>query len=132
MKKLFALFFAIMICFGMVPHLTEAKGFGGSHSFSRHYSTPSHTSTYHSGYRSPSNKVTRVPSSTPYRGSSFGKSLATHAAAFGAGALLGHMFHPFGGYYNGARYGFSFLSILIDIIVILIIVRLVKGIFRRR
>jgi hypothetical protein len=52
-----------------------------------------------------------------------------YAGAFGAGAFLGHLFHPFGGYYGGYHYGFSFFGLLIDIIMILIIIRLVKWIF---
>lgn len=132
MKKIMTFLIAIMIGFSMIPHLSEARGF--SHSFSRpHITTPSRTNTYHSGYTSPSNKVTRTPNSTVNRRSStFGRGLATHAAAFGAGMLLGHMFHPFGGYYGGGTLGFSFLGILLDIVILLVIIWLIKKIVTRR
>lgn len=129
MKRIMILFMALMIGFGMLPHFSEARSY--SHSYSRHYSTPSRS--YNSGYTSPSSRVTRTPKSILNRGtSSIGRGFASHAAAFGAGMLIGHMFHPFGGYYGGARYGFSFMGILLDIIVLLIIVRLIRRIFTRR
>jgi hypothetical protein len=47
------------------------------------------------------------------------------------------MLHPFGGNYNGAygnnpSNGFSFLGILVDILVILVIIWVIKNIFTRR
>lgn len=115
MKKLLAIFIVFTLCFAMGPHLSEAKGFRGGHSFTRDYSRPSHSTSLFS-HRSPS----------------VGRSLLTHGAAFGAGVLLGHMFHPFGGFYGGASYGFSFFGILIDVIAILLIISLLKNIFTRR
>lgn len=127
MRKFVCVLIAIMIGFAIMPHMTEAK------SYSRHYSTPSRTNTYHSGYRSPSNNLTRTPGSTVNRGMpSFGRSFATHGAAFGAGLLLGHMFHPFGGFYGGQAIGFSFFGILLDFVAILVIIWLIKKVFTRR
>ncbi|WEG12098.1 hypothetical protein PU629_18545 [Pullulanibacillus sp. KACC 23026] len=111
MKRWVSLVLALMIGLGMVPHSSEARSY--SHSFSRHYSTPS---------RSYTNRGT----------SSFGRSFTSHAAAFGAGMLIGHMFHPFGGYYGGTMYGFSFTGILVDIILLLVIVWLIRRLFTRR
>jgi hypothetical protein len=113
-KKLLAVILVLMVFFAYMPHLSEAKGFGGSRGFTRHYSVPNHM------YKS------------PYRNSSLGRSVMTHAAAFGLGAMVGHMFHPFGGYYGGSMYGFSFFGILIDVILILIIISIIKRLFRRR
>ncbi|MDP4163960.1 MAG: hypothetical protein Q8898_12730 [Bacillota bacterium] len=141
MKKLMLV---LMMIFAIVlPSVAEARGFSG-HSFSSGSHTRSFSGgTYHSGYKSPSSHVTRTPSysnshstystSRPSRTSSF----FSHAAAFGAGAFLGHMFHPFGGsYYGGNGYygsnGFSFFGLLFDILIILIIIRVIKGIFSRR
>jgi hypothetical protein len=47
------------------------------------------------------------------------------------------MLHPFGGNYNGAygsnaSNGFSFLGILVDILLILVIIWVIKNIFTRR
>lgn len=114
MKKLLAIILALMVIFAYTPQLSVAKGFGGSRGFTRHYSIPNHS------YRS------------PYRTSTLGRSVMTHAAAFGLGAFVGHMFHPFGGYYGGSMYGFSFFGVLIDVILILIIISLIKRLFGRR
>ncbi|QDZ88263.1 MULTISPECIES: hypothetical protein [Priestia] len=148
MKKLTLVF--ILIFAMALPNVTEAKGFSGHSSFSHNSSFSSHSSRstyssgpYHSGYKSPSSNVTRTPSysksHTTYNQTqpSRTKSILTHAAAFGAGAFLGHMLHPFGGSYNGAygnndSNGFSFLGILVDILVILIIIWVIKSIFTRR
>lgn len=148
MKKLtliFVFIFAIAL-----PNVAQAKGFSGHSSFSHSSSFSSHSSrgtyssgTYHSGYKSPSSNVTRTPSRsnshTTYNQTppSRTKSILTHAAAFGTGALLGHMLHPFGGNYNGAygsnaSNGFSFLGILVDILLILVIIWVIKNIFTRR
>jgi hypothetical protein len=124
MKKWIRIFMVLFLCFVSVPHMTEAKGF--SHS-STHFG-----STYHSGYRSPSTRL-RTPGSTYNRGTStFGRSIMTHAAAFGAGALIGHMFHPFGGFYNGGYGGFSMFGFLLDILIIVAIVWFIRKIFAGR
>ncbi|MFC6605311.1 hypothetical protein ACFQDF_33420 [Ectobacillus funiculus] len=58
----------------------------------------------------------------------------SHAAAFGAGALLGSMLHPFGTHAVGAvgGTGFSFSGLLMDVILILIVVWIGRRIFGRR
>ncbi|MGV3489218.1 MAG: hypothetical protein ACO1OC_11630 [Tuberibacillus sp.] len=119
MKKLIIAFLSLILCFSYMPHTSEAKGFGGS----RGFSIP-HTKTY-SGYRAPSRMKTP---GTFNRGSS----IMSHAASFGMGMLIGRMFHPFGGYYGGGTYGFSFLGILLDIVVILLVIGLLKRIFSGR
>jgi len=119
LKKILAVFLALMISFAYMPHVSDAKGFGGSRSFSR-----PHTS-YNSGYRSP---TMRAPGSTFNRGSS----IMSHAASFGLGMMLGHMFHPFGGYYGGQSNGFSFFGLLVDFVLFLIIISLIRRLFGRR
>src|ERR1700730_1418892 len=106
MKKWIPIFMVLFLCFVSVPQMTEAKGFS--------HSTSHFGSSYHSGYRSPSPRL-KSPISNYNRGTpSVGRSIMTHAAAFGAGALFGHMFHPFGGYYGGGYGGFSATGLLID------------------
>lgn len=124
MKKWLSILMVALLCFASVPHMTEARGF--SHS-STHFGR-----SYHSGYRSPSTGL-RSPSSSYNRGnSSVGRSFMTHAAAFGAGALFGHMFHPFGGYYGGGYGGFSGTGLLIDILIIVAIIWFIRRIFGGR
>ncbi|MED3561713.1 hypothetical protein BIV60_20005 [Bacillus sp. MUM 116] len=136
MKKLLIAF--VLLLSLMVPSMTEAKMFSGGHStishsssFSSHSSTIRSGSTYHSGYKSPSSSVSRSKSysNTP---TSKRSSFWSHAAAFGAGTLLGSMFHPFGYHNYGQSYGFSFIGLLVDILIIAIIIRVIKGIFFRR
>jgi hypothetical protein len=137
MKK-FIIAFVLLFTL-VVPSITEARGFSGGHSsFSHSSSFGSHSmatlsgSTYHSGYKSPSSSVSR-PTASYYRSSSSrGGSFWSHAAAFGAGTFFGSMFHPFGGLYYGHSYGFSMFGFLFDLILILIVVRIIKGIFSRR
>lgn len=133
LKKLM-LVFMLLFAF-LLPGFAEAKSFSGHSSFSSSHSTTS-TRTYHSGYKSPSSNVSRTPSSynspNSYSRSSRSGSFWSHAAAFGAGAFFGHMFHPFGGHYYGSSYGFSFIGLLVDILVIYIIYRIIRRIFRRR
>lgn len=97
--------------------------------------SPNSSTTYHSGYKSPSSSVTNRSNSynSNYYNNrpSTGRSIATHAAAFGAGALLGSMFHPIGGNYGGGYHGFSMLGFAIDIIGLIIIIFVVKAIFFR-
>lgn len=141
MKK-YLLFFLLMLTL-VFPNFAEARGFSGHSSFSHssfsHSSSfglrSSSTGTYHSGYKSPSSNVTRntQSSSSSYQSRpSRTKSLLTHAAAFGAGAFFGSMFHPFGGHYYGGSHGFSMLGFLGDILVIAVIIWLIKKIFVRR
>lgn len=137
MKKLLIAF--VLLFSVLVPGIAEARGFSGGHSsishsssFSTHSSsTRSSGSTYHSGYKSPSSSVSR---SSSYKGTTIskGSSFWSHAAAFGAGTFFGSMFHPFGGNYYGHTYGFSMFGFLGDILAILIIIWIVKRIFRRR
>ncbi|MED4229087.1 hypothetical protein [Neobacillus cucumis] len=170
MKKL-VLTFVFVIAL-VLPNVAEARGFSGGYSFSGGHSAYSshtysggHTSTfrtrstsksngvtssdgtYHSGYTSPSSKVSKTPStnyntnnhSTNYTQPTRSKSGSfwTHAIAFGAGTLLGSMFHPFGYHsYGGSgapvSYGFNFTALLIDIVIVLAIVWLFKKIFTRK
>lgn len=135
MKKLIIAFVLLLTL--IVPSMTEARGFSGGHSsishsssFGTHSSTTRSSSTYRSGYKAPSSNVSRSTynSTSPSKRSSFW----SHAAAFGAGTLLGSMFHPFGGHYYGQSYGFSMSGILFDIVIVLVIFWLIKKIFRRR
>jgi hypothetical protein len=134
MKKLviaFVLLFTLTI-----PSMTEARGFSGGHSsfshvssFGSHSSSTRSSGTYHSGYKSPSKSFSKSIFSgihSPRRSSFW-----SHAAAFGAGTFFGRMFHPFGGYY-GHSSGFSIFGFLVDILIIFIIIRIIKGIFTRR
>jgi predicted lipid-binding transport protein (Tim44 family) len=142
MKKLLLALF-VLLAFA-VPNVAQAKGFSGGHSSFSSHSITSHrsTGTYHSGYKSPSSNVNRNNSSynhsNTYNQPSRAKSIATHAAAFGAGALLGSMFHPFGGGgYSGGGYGnggVPFLGILIDVLIVVVIIWIIRRIFggRRR
>ncbi|CRK82029.1 hypothetical protein [Neobacillus massiliamazoniensis] len=142
MKKLFLVF---MLMFSLVlPSFASASGFSGhSSSTSSHSRTSSYSNSgsYHSGYKSPSSSVKRTPSNSyqtnGYNQPSRGGSFWSHAAAFGAGTFVGHMFHPFGGHYYGpsgyyGSYGFSFLGLLVDILMIVIIISIIKRIFTRR
>ena len=108
----------------------------GSFSGTSGTTSPSSSTTYHSGYKSPSSSVTSRSSNYNsnyynHNTSSTGRSIATHAAAFGAGALLGSMFHPVGGYYGGVHHGFSLLGFVFDIIGVVIIFAIIKAFFFR-
>jgi hypothetical protein len=94
---------------------------------------------YHSGFRAPSSGVSRPSSSGSrfggtggygFTGSGFG----SHLFSFGAGWMIGSMFHPFGGYYGmgGGYHGFSIFSLIIDIILIVLVWKFVRWILRRR
>ncbi|WP_047154978.1 hypothetical protein [Aneurinibacillus tyrosinisolvens] len=131
------------------PVTTFAKGFSGgasgSHSsyHSQTHSTTSNNhngSTYHSGYKSSSTNVTNQPrhNSIPAAAPNKTRSILSHAAAFGGGALLGgmlgSMFHPFGGGQPagfGSQLGssFSLLGFLLDILVIVLIIWAVRKLF---
>ena len=139
--------FLLMFTVLLTPVLAQAKGFSGgrssvhsSSSVSRSGSISS-SGTYHSGYKSPSSSV-RSQQPSYHSNSSVGtvpvqskrSSLLSHAAAFGAGALLGSMLHPFGTHAVGAvgGTGFSFSGLLMDVILILIVVWIGRRIFGRR
>jgi hypothetical protein len=137
MKKLIIAF--VLLFTLTVPSMTEAKGFSGGHSsishsssFGSHSTSTRSGSTYRSGYKSPSSSVSRSNTYRSTQPSRRGGSFWSHAAAFGAGALFGGMFHPFGGSYFGHSYGFSFFGLLFDILIIFIIIKIVKSIFGRR
>ncbi|BAU27081.1 hypothetical protein DFP93_104169 [Aneurinibacillus soli] len=123
------------------PVSVFAKGFSGGHSSSYHQGGASsvHNSnrltqspastTYHSGYRSPSSQVSNHTQHS-YTNSSHqadppkkSGGFLSHAAAFGAGTLLGSMIHPFGGASSigaGGTSGFSSTGLLVDIVIIAI------------
>ncbi|WP_026696043.1 hypothetical protein [Peribacillus kribbensis] len=139
----------LLIIFALaIPDMAGAKSFSGGKSSSRSYSGhspsvtyPSRSRTpyngnYNSGYKSPSNHITRGNTSrSQTQQSSRTGGLFSHAAAFGAGALFGHMLHPFGGSYYGMNgfgsYGFSFWGLIIDFVLIFVVIRLIRGIFSR-
>ncbi|MBM7691597.1 putative membrane protein [Peribacillus deserti] len=140
-----------------IPDMTEARSFSGSKSTSHSYTTESSSTviqtrsrsrgSYNSGYRTPSrssgsyNSGYRAPSRSVTKGSTYNRSqiprrsgtgsFFSHAAAFGAGAFLAHMFHPFGGTYYGASHGFSFFGILLDILLIVVVFKLFRRLFSR-
>jgi hypothetical protein len=106
-------------------------------------SNVNNTETY--GYRSgrsryqPSPGVHQSPvrptpppaATTPARTGGF----FSHLGAFGAGALLGSMFHPFGGGFGGMGFGypsFSLLGFALDIILIVLVFSLIRRLFQRR
>jgi hypothetical protein len=101
--------------------------------------------TYNSGPQRPSSSVTQQPSSTttsqptqvqsnaPTSKSKFG-GVGSFIGGMAVGGLLGSMFHPFGGGMNtmGSTGGFSFMGILMDILIIAAIVWVVRKFWRRR
>ncbi|MGD8188706.1 hypothetical protein ACQCN2_01780 [Brevibacillus ginsengisoli] len=139
-----------------LPITASAKGFGGGHStrssgstysshssgFNSYHSGVSNSQTYHSGYRSPSSNVSgsrsygsNAPSySTPKSSGGF----LSHAVSFGAGALLGSMFHPFGGGYGGyggyngfGTHSISIFGLLMDLLLIFIAYKIIRRLFFR-
>jgi len=60
-----------------------------------------------------------------------GRNFLGYAGAFGLGSLFGSMLNPFGGYYGGQQFGFSFFGLLLDFLVIIVIIWFIKKIFRR-
>ncbi|MGG2028346.1 hypothetical protein AB1282_21830 [Gottfriedia sp. S16(2024)] len=60
-----------------------------------------------------------------------GRNFLGYAGAFGLGSLFGSMLNPFGGYYGGQHFGFSFFGLLLDFLVIVVIIWFIKKIFRR-
>ncbi|YCA44012.1 hypothetical protein M1E11_02060 [Bacillus sp. JZ8] len=141
MKKVLSLFTLMMVVAAMIlPHAAEARGYS-SGARNHSYSTPSssYSSKSTNGYSSnrsysggtstkKDNSQTSTNSTANNKKPSTAKKIASYAGAFGVGALLGSMFHPFG----GAGTGFSMFGLLLDIIIILVIVWLIKKIFTRR
>lgn len=114
----------------------EVRSFGGSRSFSGGGSR-SFGGGYSTGPRSPSSSVGRSYSGGGYGYSGFGRStFGSHMFSFGSGFFLGSMFHPFGGYYGfGGGYGyhgFSIMSFILDILIIVVLWKVVRWLFRRR
>lgn len=81
-------------------------------------------------YRSNRSYRPTAPRSNYRSSRNTGRNFLGYAGAFGAGALFGSMLNPFGGYYGGQHYGFSFLGLLLDILVIVVIIWFIKKIFR--
>jgi len=82
-------------------------------------------------YRSNRSYRPTAPRSNYRTPRSSGRNFLGYAGAFGIGSLFGSMLHPFGGYYGGQQFGFSFFSLLFDILIIVAIIWFVKKIFRR-
>ncbi|WCK55047.1 hypothetical protein PP175_03375 [Aneurinibacillus sp. Ricciae_BoGa-3] len=127
------------------PITAYAGSFGGGHSSGSHSGislsksshsngsfshTPSNAQTYHSGYKSPSSNVNRSQAYNSAPAPSKTRGILSHAAAFGAGALLGSMFHPFGG--GGGGMGTSFFGLLMDILIIAVIFFIARKLFFKR
>ncbi|MCL6517535.1 hypothetical protein [Alicyclobacillus sp.] len=98
------------------------------------------TSGYRSGYRAPSPGV----GTTRTYGSTYGSvggsgvyaatrpSFGSHLFSFGAGWLLGSMFHPFGYYGMGVYHPFSLFGLILDIVLLVLLWKLVRWMFFRR
>ena len=82
-------------------------------------------------YRSNRSYRPTAPRSNYRTPGSTGRNFLGYAGAFGIGSLFGSMLHPFGGYYGGQQFGFSFFSLLFDILIIVAIIWFIKKIFRR-
>jgi hypothetical protein len=113
---------------------TEARFRGGS--FARPGANPSGTigGTYHSGYRSPSSNVTNPPPGSPSRApaAGIGGGLWPHIGTFGAGMLLGSIFHPFGGGgYGGYGGGGSIFGMIFWIVILFLAYRAIRSLFFR-
>jgi hypothetical protein len=127
----------VALCMAFSPVAVFAKGFSGGYSTHTHHSSSSYngggnyssygsshsSNTYHSGYHSPSSQVSQRSYSHSYNNqpapAKKSGGFLSHAAAFGAGALLGSMLHPFGGSNGYTGYhGFSLSGLFLDIIVI--------------
>ena len=88
-------------------------------------------SSYRSGYRAPSGSVKKAPSTSksPY---SQTQPAAKSSSGFWKGAALFGAGTFFGSYYGGGYAGFSLMGLLVDILLIVVIISLIKRIFRRR
>jgi hypothetical protein len=137
--KIIPFLVSAMIVISPIPVL--AGSFGGGHSSASHtgISKSSHSGafsnsnsqTYHSSYKSPSSNVSRSHAYNPVPAApSKTRGILTHAAAFGAGALLGSMFHPFGGGVQGM--GTSFFGLIMDILIIAVIFFIARKLFFKR
>lgn len=139
--------FALAFTLLFLPVVAQAKGYSGgsssssSRSSSSVHSSSSNSGTYHSGYKAPSSSVqSKQPSYNNNSGNTQAQSkpkssFFSHAAAFGAGAFLGSMLHPFGSMGMGGMgvgHGFSLFGLLADILVIALIVWVFRRIFARR
>ena len=82
-------------------------------------------------YRSNRSYRPTAPRSSYRSNRSSGRNFLGYAGAFGLGSLFGSMLNPFGGYYGGQHFGFSFFGLLLDILVIVVIIWFIKRIFRR-
>ncbi|QWI72962.1 hypothetical protein ER45_028265 (plasmid) [Bacillus mycoides] len=108
-----------------LPTFAQAKGFsggkssissnsnigGGSTNGSNSSNYRSSDGTYHSGYKSSSSNIqAKKPASVEHTAQPAPKktSFWSHAAAFGAGALLVNMLHPFGKSEGGGAGGSFF------------------------
>lgn len=76
-----------------------------------------------------SNGFTHTYNTPLYRPTHIGSSIGSHLLSFGAGWLLGGMFHPFGGYYGYGYHHFSLLHLLIDLALLWFIWRLIRRFF---
>jgi hypothetical protein len=134
---------------------TGSNGFSGGSTNKSNVPNSSSTgssksgSTYNSGYQRPANvadgsKVNPNSGRTYYGGSTYYNNppngyRTSHfwpvVGAFAAGAMLGSMIHPWGGYYpmGGGGYvhqPFSFLTLIMDIVILLIVIWLIVMIIR--
>ncbi|MCL6636450.1 MAG: hypothetical protein K6T26_00765 [Alicyclobacillus sp.] len=88
---------------------------------------------YRSGYRTPSASAGSYgfsrPSASPLPSSS---GWGSHLFSFGAGWLLGSMFHPFGYGVWGTYHSFSLFGLIFDLLALYLLWRLVRWLFLRR
>ncbi|MCL6593871.1 MAG: hypothetical protein K6T31_07835 [Alicyclobacillus sp.] len=88
---------------------------------------------YRSGYRTPSASAGSYsfsrPSASPIPNSS---GWGSHLFSFGAGWLLGSMFHPFGYGVWGGYHSFSLFGLIFDLLLLYLLWRLVRWLFLRR
>lgn len=140
------------------PAVTVGQGFSGTSVASSKIAITNTASTnkgqdfvrggYRSGSRGFSGRSYSSPSRSTFgstsRGYGYGgtslfgtrSGIGSHLFSFGAGYMLGSLFHPFGGYYGfGGGYGFhgfSLFGFIIDLIVLWVIWRIVRRLFFRR
>jgi hypothetical protein len=150
MKGFMVLMLAVALIFGGST-VAAAKSYSGSHaiggsSISSHSGTYSGSysgsrsggTTYNSGYKSPSSNVTgsRYSGSGSYTTAPRSSGWGHFFGGFGAGMLFSglfhSMFHPFGYYGYGGYHSFSIFGLLIDLLLLWIVYRIVRGLFFRR
>jgi hypothetical protein len=127
----------LVFCLVFAPVTASASGFG-----SRGFSSRSSYSSSSRGYSGSTNRGfsglfgSRSNSRTYTSPRTGYGSAASHLSSFGLGMLAGSLFHPFGGYYGyGASYGyypFSGFHFILDLIILFILFRVIRGWFRRR